>query len=76
MELITVVKRTQLCMVRNGPVNREDERLIYQFKLQASSWLSGILATEVMLLCLVCFENQGQQKLYASVNMCGLTLVT
>ena len=25
MELITVVKRTQICMVRNGPVNREDE---------------------------------------------------
>ena len=25
MELITVAKRTQICMVRNGPVNREDE---------------------------------------------------
>ena len=25
MELITVVKRTQICMVRYGPVNREDE---------------------------------------------------
>ena len=25
MELITVVKRTQICMVRNGPVNLEDE---------------------------------------------------
>ena len=25
MELIKVVKRTQICMVRNGPVNREDE---------------------------------------------------
>ena len=25
MELITVVKRIHICMVRNGPVNREDE---------------------------------------------------
>ena len=25
MELITVVKRIQICMVRNGPVNREDK---------------------------------------------------
>ena len=33
-------------------------------KLQADSWLSGILATEAMVLCLACFENQGQQKLY------------
>ena len=25
MELIKVVKRTQICMEQNGPVNREDE---------------------------------------------------
>ena len=36
---------------------------LYQFKLQASSWLSGILATEIMVLCLACFENQGHKKL-------------
>ena len=41
----------------------EKMNLIYQFKIQVSSWLSGILATEVMVLCLVCFEKQGQQKL-------------
>ena len=36
---------------------------VYDMELQADSWLSGILATEVMVLCLACFENQGQQRL-------------
>ena len=64
VELIMIVKRTQMCMTWNGPFDSENERvLICQFKLQADSWLSGILATEVMVLCLACFENQGQQRL-------------
>ena len=60
-----MVKRTQIYMAQNGPVNREDEpvALSTNCKLQAGSWLSGILATEVMILYLACFENQGQQKL-------------
>ena len=66
VELIMIVKRTRICMTWNGPFDSEDEHtcvLICQFKFHADSWLSGILATEVMVLCLACFENQGQQKL-------------
>ena len=61
MELIMMVKMTQICMTWNGPVDREVEHValkIYQFKPQASSWFSGILATEIMVLCLACFEIQ------------------
>ena len=47
VELIMIVKRTQMCMTWNGPFDSENEHvLICQFKLQADSWLSGILATE------------------------------
>ena len=74
-ELVTVKVAVELIMiVKRTPVDLYDMEwairqwrwtcvLICQFKLQADRWLSGILATEVMVLCLACFENQGQQKL-------------
>ena len=62
MELITVVKRTQICIVQNGPVNREDEpvALFTNLNIKRVVGCQVFLATEVMVLCLVCFENQGQ----------------
>ena len=67
VELIMIVKRTQICMTWNGPFDSEDEHVSLSaninFRQIHCSWLSGILATEVMVLCLACFENQGQQKL-------------
>ena len=65
-EIIMIVKRTQICMTWNGPFNSEDEHVSLSANLnfrQIVGCLSGILATEVMVLCLACFENQEQQKL-------------
>ena len=60
MELIMMVKRTHICRTCNGPVDQEDEHVALSNNLnfkRVINWLSGILATEVMVPRLACFEN-------------------